>query len=108
MDFEWKIFLSFSSLEGLGLPPVEAALAGNHVIGYTGEGGNEDGYGYGYRYGYGYGDRDGHGHGDWREGKGLYLRNVIQSGIMCFTPSSRMYIDLPRYPLMAVLLMETS
>ena len=36
-----KIFLSFSSLEGLGLPPVEAALAGNHVIGYTGEGGNE-------------------------------------------------------------------
>ena len=36
-----KIFLSFSSLEGLGLPPIEAALAGNHVIGYTGEGGNE-------------------------------------------------------------------
>ena len=36
-----KIFLSFSSLEGLGLPPVEAALAGNHIIGYTGEGGNE-------------------------------------------------------------------
>ena len=36
-----KIFLSFSSLEGLGLPPVEAALAGNYVIGYTGEGGNE-------------------------------------------------------------------
>ena len=23
------------------MPPVEAALAGNHVIGYTGEGGNE-------------------------------------------------------------------
>ena len=36
-----KIFLSFSSLEGLGLPPAEAALAGNYVIGYTGEGGNE-------------------------------------------------------------------
>ncbi len=36
-----KIFLSFSNLEGLGLPPVEAALAGNYVIGYTGEGGNE-------------------------------------------------------------------
>lgn len=36
-----KIFLSFSSLEGLGLPPIEAALAGNKVIGYTGEGGNE-------------------------------------------------------------------
>ena len=36
-----KIFLSFSSLEGLGLPPAEAALAGNYVIGYTGEGGKE-------------------------------------------------------------------
>jgi hypothetical protein len=36
-----KIFLSFSYLEGLGLPPVEAALAGNKVIGYTGEGGTE-------------------------------------------------------------------
>ena len=36
-----KIFLSFSYLEGLGLPPVEAVLAGNQVIGYTGEGGNE-------------------------------------------------------------------
>ena len=36
-----KIFLSFSYLEGLGLPPVEAALAGNQVIGYTGEGGSE-------------------------------------------------------------------
>jgi hypothetical protein len=36
-----KIFLSFSSLEGLGLPPAEAALAGNKVIGYTGEGGTE-------------------------------------------------------------------
>jgi len=36
-----KIFLSFSYLEGLGLPPLEAALAGNQIIGYTGEGGNE-------------------------------------------------------------------
>ena len=36
-----KIFLSFSNLEGFGLPPLEAALAGNCVIGYTGEGGNE-------------------------------------------------------------------
>lgn len=36
-----KIFLSFSSFEGLGLPPAEAALAGNYVIGYTGEGGKE-------------------------------------------------------------------
>lgn len=36
-----KIFLSFSSFEGLGLPPIEAALAGNYVVGYTGEGGNE-------------------------------------------------------------------
>lgn len=36
-----KIFLAFSSLEGLPLPPVEAAMAGNKVIGYTGEGGKE-------------------------------------------------------------------
>lgn len=36
-----KIFLSFSELEGLGLPPIEAALAGNLVIGYTGEAGKE-------------------------------------------------------------------
>jgi len=36
-----KIFLAFSNLEGLPLPPAEAALAGNFVIGYTGEGGNE-------------------------------------------------------------------
>ena len=36
-----KIFLAFSELEGLPLPPVEAALAGNKVIGYTGEGGKE-------------------------------------------------------------------
>ena len=36
-----KIFLAFSNLEGLPLPPVEAALFKNYVIGYTGEGGNE-------------------------------------------------------------------
>jgi hypothetical protein len=36
-----KIFLSFSDFEGFGLPPLEAALAGNRVIGYTGEGGKE-------------------------------------------------------------------
>lgn len=36
-----KIFLSFSHLEGLGIPPIEAALLNNKVIGYTGEGGNE-------------------------------------------------------------------
>lgn len=38
---ESKIFMSFSELEGLGLPPIEAALAGNLVVGYTGQGGNE-------------------------------------------------------------------
>ena len=36
-----KIFLSFTHFEGLGMPPIEAALAGNKVIGYTGEGGKE-------------------------------------------------------------------
>jgi glycosyltransferase involved in cell wall biosynthesis len=36
-----KIFLSFSHLEGLGLPPLEAAFAGNKVIGYDGGGGKE-------------------------------------------------------------------
>ena len=36
-----KIFLSFSELEGLGMPPIEAALAGNKIIGYTGEAGKE-------------------------------------------------------------------
>ncbi|TNJ37007.1 glycosyltransferase family 4 protein [Prosthecochloris vibrioformis] len=36
-----SIFLSFSDLEGLGLPPLEAALTGNKIIGYTGEGGKE-------------------------------------------------------------------
>ena len=39
--YESKLFLSFSKLEGLPLPPVEAGLAGNKVIGYTGEGGKE-------------------------------------------------------------------
>ena len=38
---ESKIFLAFSHLEGLPLPPVEAALSGNYVIGYTGEGGKD-------------------------------------------------------------------
>jgi hypothetical protein len=36
-----RIFLSFSAMEGLGLPPVEAALCGNYVIGYHGGGGRE-------------------------------------------------------------------
>ena len=36
-----KIFLSFSELEGLPLPPLEAAACGNLVIGYTGGGGAE-------------------------------------------------------------------
>ena len=36
-----KIFLSFSELEGLGRPPLEAAVAGNKVIGYHGQGGKE-------------------------------------------------------------------
>lgn len=36
-----KIFLSFSELEGFALPPIEAALSGCHVIGYTGEGAKE-------------------------------------------------------------------
>ncbi|MAJ85785.1 MAG: hypothetical protein CL687_02290, partial [Candidatus Pelagibacter sp.] len=31
-----KIFMSFSYLEGLGMPPIEAALFKNKVIGYTG------------------------------------------------------------------------
>ena len=43
--YQWlsksKIFLSFSDMEGLGLPPIEAAISGNKVIGYTGEGGRE-------------------------------------------------------------------
>ena len=36
-----KIFLSFSNFEGFGLPPLEAALLGNKVIGYDGGGGSE-------------------------------------------------------------------
>ena len=36
-----RIFLSFSNFEGLGLPPIEAAICGNKVIGYSGEGGKE-------------------------------------------------------------------
>ena len=36
-----KFFLSFTHFEGLGMPPIEAAIAGNKVIGYTGEGGKE-------------------------------------------------------------------
>ena len=35
-----KIFLSFSHLEGTGIPPIEAALCGNKVIGYDGGGGS--------------------------------------------------------------------
>ena len=38
---ESKIFLSFSNLEGIGMPPIEAALAENIVIGYIGGGGSE-------------------------------------------------------------------
>jgi glycosyltransferase involved in cell wall biosynthesis len=36
-----SIFLSFSEFEGLPLPPLEAAIAGNLVIGYTGQGARE-------------------------------------------------------------------
>ena len=36
-----KIFLSFSNLEGIGIPPIEAALSGNKIIGYIGGGGIE-------------------------------------------------------------------
>ncbi|MEY4505912.1 MAG: hypothetical protein RL297_490 [Pseudomonadota bacterium] len=36
-----KIFMSFSHFEGCPLPPLEAALCGNHVVGYTGQGGKE-------------------------------------------------------------------
>lgn len=36
-----RIFLSFSGMEGLGLPPIEAALCGNYVVGYHGGGGKE-------------------------------------------------------------------
>ena len=36
-----SIFLSFSDAEGFGLPPLEAALCGNRVVGYSGQGGKE-------------------------------------------------------------------
>lgn len=36
-----RIFMAFCELEGLALPPMEAALAGNVVVGYTGEGARE-------------------------------------------------------------------
>jgi hypothetical protein len=39
------IFLSFSEFEGLGLPPIEAALSGNFVVGYHGQGGKDFWYG---------------------------------------------------------------
>lgn len=38
---ESRIFLSFSDMEGLGMPPIESAILGNKVIGYTGQGGGE-------------------------------------------------------------------
>ena len=38
---ESSIFLSFCELEGFGLPPLEAALCGNAVVGYTGQGAQE-------------------------------------------------------------------
>jgi hypothetical protein len=41
MLFSSSIFLAFSDLEGLPLPPLEAALAGNIVVGYTGQGAAE-------------------------------------------------------------------
>lgn len=36
-----KIFVALAELEGFGLPPIEAALAGNVVLGYHGQGGRE-------------------------------------------------------------------
>jgi hypothetical protein len=36
-----KVFMSFSHFEGCPLPPLEAALSGNKVVGYTGQGGKE-------------------------------------------------------------------
>lgn len=36
-----KIFMSFSDFEGCPLPPLEAALSGNKVVGYTGQGAKE-------------------------------------------------------------------
>lgn len=38
---ESSIFMSFSDLEGFSLPPLEAAISGNIVVGYTGRGANE-------------------------------------------------------------------
>lgn len=38
---ESSIFLSFGSFEGLPAPPIEAAISGNYVIGYHGNGGLE-------------------------------------------------------------------
>ncbi len=35
------VFMSFSEFEGLPVPPVEAAISGNLVIGYHGEGGRQ-------------------------------------------------------------------
>ncbi len=37
-----RLFLAFSELEGMALPPLEAAVAGNVVVGYTGRGGREN------------------------------------------------------------------
>lgn len=39
--FDSKIFLSFSEFEGIAMPPAMAAMSGNKVIGYTGEGNKE-------------------------------------------------------------------
>ena len=36
-----KIFLSFSNFEVMGIPPIEAALSGNKIIGYVGGGCSE-------------------------------------------------------------------
>lgn len=36
-----KVFMSFSHFEGCPLPPLEAALSGNKVVGYTGQGAQE-------------------------------------------------------------------
>jgi len=38
---ESSIFLSFCDLEGFGLPPLEAAICKNIVVGYTGQGAKE-------------------------------------------------------------------
>lgn len=39
--YKSKIFLSFSEFEGIAMPPAMAAMSGNRVIGYTGEGNKE-------------------------------------------------------------------